>query len=125
MLNWQPGYADIAASGDFGFTCGPWTFQPTSVNDSAVANGYFFTVWQKNKAGEWKFILDVGTDAGVALKSSDVIKLTTEKGKGTKHTLREAEEAFLQQYKADELKAYRDFLSDDVILGAKKTTDLW
>ncbi|HYO22326.1 MAG TPA: hypothetical protein VER36_07955, partial [Flavisolibacter sp.] len=50
ILVWFPRYAEIATSGDFGFTCGPWTFQPQMVNDSVVAGGYFFTVRKKNDA---------------------------------------------------------------------------
>src|SRR5215203_7394850 len=50
ILHWRPRFAEIAASGDFGYTCGPWTFQSTA-NDTIVANGYFFTVWKKNEEG--------------------------------------------------------------------------
>lgn len=120
VLNWWPAYAEIAASGDFGYTCGPWTFQPKTIRDSVIASGYFFTVWQKNKAGEWKFILDVGTDAGPMMKEATVTKLTKEKGRNTEHSLREAEETFLKQYKEDEVKAYREFMSDNAIIGAEK-----
>lgn len=120
ILAWRPRYAEIAASGDFGFTCGPWTFQPQTVNDSVVARGYFFTIWHKTKAGDWKFILDVGTDAGMMMKEIDVVKLTTQKVKATEHTLREAEEGYQQLYKADESKAYKNYMADNVILAGDK-----
>ena len=120
ILNWRPRYAEISTSGDFGFTCGPWTFQPATLNDSVIARGYFFTIWKKNKEGEWKFILDVGTDAGLVVNETAVIKLTSDKGRGTEHTMQEAEEAFQQLYKTDETKAYKNFLAENVILGGEK-----
>src|SRR5689334_13749270 len=39
ILNWFPDHVEIAASHDFGYTTGPWTFQPNSINDSIVARG--------------------------------------------------------------------------------------
>ena len=36
ILNWRPRYAKIATSGDFGFTSGPWTFQPPSTLNSML-----------------------------------------------------------------------------------------
>lgn len=59
VLNWQPFHADISEAGDFGYTSGPWTFQP-SANDSVVARGNYTTVWHKNKNGVWKFLVDLG-----------------------------------------------------------------
>lgn len=120
VLNWRPRYAEISASGDFGFTAGPWTFQPQSVKDSVIASGYFFTVWKKNAAGEWKFILDVGTDEGPGMPEKEVVRITTEKGRGREHTLREAEEAFMALYKEDEPGAYKNFMSGNVIIAGEK-----
>ena len=114
ILNWRPLYAEIAASGDFGFTCGPWTFQPTAV-DSVIRNGYFFTVWKKNDAGEWKFILDVGTDAGQLTKETTVTKLTEEKTRGVEVELKQAEENFIKLFRLDPSKAYKEFASRKVI----------
>ena len=60
ILNWRPDYVEIAASHDFGFTTGPWTFQPKSLEDSITARGRFITVWHVNEKGEWKFLVDLG-----------------------------------------------------------------
>jgi len=60
VLNWYPIYGWMAASGDLGFTTGPWTFQPKANSDSIVARGQFNTVWHKTATGEWKFLLDMG-----------------------------------------------------------------
>jgi ketosteroid isomerase-like protein len=61
VLNWWPRFASIAASGDFGYTTGPWTFQP-SMNDTIVARGQYTTVWHIDKNGEWKFLVDLGVN---------------------------------------------------------------
>ncbi len=61
VLNWWPQYAEISASGDFGYTTGPWTFQQTK-NDTIVARGQYTTVWHINGNGEWKFLVDLGVN---------------------------------------------------------------
>ncbi|HET7897220.1 MAG TPA: hypothetical protein VFL47_06115, partial [Flavisolibacter sp.] len=60
ILNWYPVYGWLSQSGDLGFTTGPWTFQPKTINDSVVARGQFNTVWHKTEDGNWKFLLDMG-----------------------------------------------------------------
>jgi ketosteroid isomerase-like protein len=61
ILNWHPQFAEISASGDFGYTTGPWTFQLT-INDTIVARGQYTTVWHINKDGDWKFLVDLGVN---------------------------------------------------------------
>lgn len=59
LLAWRPIYAEAAASGDLGFTTGPWSFRPR--RDTAdVAFGHFVTVWKKQADGAWRFVLDIG-----------------------------------------------------------------
>lgn len=59
LLAWRPIYAEAAASGDLGFTTGPWSFRPR--RDTAdVAFGHFVTVWKKQSDGAWRFVLDIG-----------------------------------------------------------------
>ncbi|GAA4324789.1 hypothetical protein GCM10023184_12400 [Flaviaesturariibacter amylovorans] len=64
VLHWMPVINELAASGDWGFTLGPWTFQPRTEQDSVVARGHFITVWKRGADGSWKFIFDCGTDSG-------------------------------------------------------------
>lgn len=61
LLSWEPVYADVARAGDLGYTTGPWEFRPQEVSDKPVAHGQYMTIWKKQPDGNWKFVLDVGT----------------------------------------------------------------
>lgn len=58
-LVWWPVWAGIAKSGDLGFTTGPYGLDDTRA-------GYYFTVWQKQADGSWKWVIDAGVDADPA-----------------------------------------------------------
>lgn len=62
VLSWQPILADVARSGEMGYTTGPWEFREKSMADNPVAYGYFVSVWKKQADGSWKVALDIGTD---------------------------------------------------------------
>lgn len=121
VLYWWPRYAEMASSGDFGYTCGPWTFQPRTTADKVIANGFYFTIWKKNTAGEWKFILDIGTDAGPIMADTTVQVQHAETRKGVEITMLEAEADFIRLYKMDTVKAYALFSSADPLLAREKT----
>ena len=59
VLSWQPVYADIAASGDFGYTTGPFEVRPRAT-EAAAAFGQYTSIWRKTSTGEWKVVADVG-----------------------------------------------------------------
>ncbi|WP_128545286.1 YybH family protein [Larkinella soli] len=59
-LTWQPVAADISASGDFGYTTGPWEFRPKTLEDKPVAFGHYVTVWKKQTDGKFRAALDLG-----------------------------------------------------------------
>ena len=61
VLKWEPEYMDIALSGDFGISTGPWEVQEYRPNSLPLATGYFLSVWQKDEEGSWKVILDAGS----------------------------------------------------------------
>jgi hypothetical protein len=61
ILSWEPAFAAISASGDFGITTGPYELRNPSLQDSVIARGTFSSVWQINKQGIWKNLADLGT----------------------------------------------------------------
>jgi ketosteroid isomerase-like protein len=60
LLAWQPSYAGMAASGDMGFTTGPWEFKNDIKDEKPSGYGHFMTVWKKQPDGSWKFVVDLG-----------------------------------------------------------------
>lgn len=62
-LTWRPDGADIAQSGDMGYTYGVYNMQ---IGDSAH-KGTYVTVWKKDLDGNWKFCLDSGNE-GLSLE---------------------------------------------------------
>lgn len=60
VLAWQPVYAEIAASGDLGYTTGPWKYFPDSEATEPVATGQYNSVWRWDSTGVWRLMLDIG-----------------------------------------------------------------
>ena len=112
ILTWEPEYAEIVATNDFGYTTGPWKYYANSVKENPVANGYFITVWHLTNKG-WKFLIDFGITCSEQKK-----KITLKKKKGVKSQAMgneqlsaEAETKFIQAYAAQGVAAYNTFLS--------------
>ena len=61
-LEWAPAMAEVASSGDLGYTVGPWRFTPEGA-EVPSATGWFFTLWRKQPDGHWKVLLDHGIPA--------------------------------------------------------------
>ena len=59
-LEWEPIFADVSASGDLGYTTGPWVLTPGPNLDQPPAHGFFVSVWKKQKSGQWKLAVDLG-----------------------------------------------------------------
>jgi ketosteroid isomerase-like protein len=57
-LTWEPSFASVAASGDMAYTYGIYTF---AAKDTTT-RGTYVTVWKKDAAGNWKFVLDSGNE---------------------------------------------------------------
>lgn len=118
ILNWHPQFAEIASSNDFGYTIGPWTFQPKTINDSVVARGQYFTVWHTDKNGEWKFLTDLGIGNIPENDFTSIKKITAKKieGHAVIDSILKAEENFIAAYHENKGKAYKKHLSNKTIL---------
>lgn len=57
QLSWEPVYAEMAASGDLGYTTGP--FQARHRSTGHVGYGHYVSVWQKI-GGKWRLVIDGG-----------------------------------------------------------------
>ena len=56
VFTWNPLYADVAKSGDLGYTYGTYEI----LEGTSIQKGTYVSVWKKDAAGEWKFVLDSG-----------------------------------------------------------------
>ena len=114
ILSWEPEYAEISSTNDFGFTTGPWKFHANTLKDNPIAQGHFITVWHLNNNGEWKFLIDFGISYSKERKAMPVKKIPRGKTKfkdGDRASLKEAEEKFIKAYTTQGIKAYNVFLS--------------
>lgn len=79
LLSWAPNYADVSSNGIIGYTTGNWEFRSKGKDDSPTAFGEFITVWVRQPAGEYKFVLDIGVGHDKPVKYSTEWSTSLEK----------------------------------------------
>ncbi len=71
-LAWEPTSAEIAESGDLGYTLGHWEY---TVKDSTgslnKSFGYYVSIWKKQADGSWKYVFDSGISGPTEEKKND------------------------------------------------------
>lgn len=61
QLTWTPVGADMAASGDLGYTYGTYEFRTKDeTGKTVVDHGHYASIWKKQPDGSWKVALDMG-----------------------------------------------------------------
>jgi ketosteroid isomerase-like protein len=58
QLSWEPRHAEVANSGELGFTYGIYAMRPK--DKDTVIYGTYTSIWRKQKDGKWKLALDSG-----------------------------------------------------------------
>jgi ketosteroid isomerase-like protein len=63
-LTWTPAYADMAASGDLGYTYGTFEFHSKDKEGNpSVEYGKYISIWKKQRDGSWKVVMDMGNSS--------------------------------------------------------------
>jgi ketosteroid isomerase-like protein len=116
LLSWQPIAGSISATGDLGYTTGPWEFRNLRTDTNAIGRGYFVSIWRKEKAG-WKVALDLGisfSSAGTTERpqfseapASTQVRMDQQ---ASMKDLLLAENSFIASAAKEGIKAYGDLL---------------
>ncbi len=62
-LTWKPLFADIAESGELGYTYGIYEFKAMDPEGKPIiGNGTYVSIWKKDQSGNWKLVLDTGNE---------------------------------------------------------------
>ena len=127
LLKWYPIVGHVSQSGDMGFTSGPFQFLADRTQE-AVGSGYFFSVWKKNAAGQFKVMLDGGVihsnnatqafsrDPEPRSNTAYAYILPIPKVNNSDPQPWKVEDAFSAEAGKNAGQAYKQFLADEVVL---------
>ena len=61
-LSWEPEYAEVSSSADFGYTVGRYESRRVGGDGvPLVGTGRYVTIWRRDSDGRWKVVLDIGS----------------------------------------------------------------
>jgi ketosteroid isomerase-like protein len=127
-LIWEPTFAAIARSADFGYTTGPAKWKANKKEEKFLGYGQFVSIWKKQKDGSWKVALDCGIENPEPTGKPEPLRMVVpEDGEQAKAVnarqkalpLQEAHQAFVEAAKnnsadavlgiaAEEIRVYRE-----------------
>lgn len=61
-LVWEPTFAAMSRSADFGYDTGPAKWRANKNEEKFTGHGQFISIWKKQKDGLWKVALDCGIE---------------------------------------------------------------
>lgn len=121
VMTWEPNFALLSKSQDFGITSGKMSFQKVG---AVKRNGQYVTIWKRNKKGDWKIDLRaevenygkndakefsyVEPDDSWYLKHRSKVRLQERED-----IIMSTDELFSKVLQADNQAAYKEFLADD------------
>jgi ketosteroid isomerase-like protein len=59
VLAWAPEIAEVSASGELGYTSGPYQVRPDRGTEP-TGFGHYVSIWKKQADGGWRVLLDIG-----------------------------------------------------------------
>jgi ketosteroid isomerase-like protein len=123
-LVWEPTFAAVSRSADFGYDTGPAKWRANKKEKEFSGYGHFVSIWRKEPDGAWKVHLDCGIEHAKPTEKSETLRMIVPPEKTTtvpdaaarQRAFGEAQRTFLALAKLDFTKAFRDFGGDDVRL---------
>lgn len=118
LLEWGPEMAEVSADGTMGWTTGPSLFTDKT-GKRPPHHGYYFSVWKKQPDGQFKVVIDIGTDAPSPTPIPTVARAVGGDGKaGSKEVttfadVKARDEAFCKAAERGAKKAYAAALAPD------------
>jgi ketosteroid isomerase-like protein len=121
-LSWEPVFAKISKSGDWGFTTGPFIFKAAQTGQEFY--GDYLSVWRKNSKNVWKLALDLGVSHAKPTKKPELtfLNAATQKFQVQKSDARlkqreeivfSSDKLYSTTLRANNDIAFMEFLHDD------------
>ncbi|GGH22483.1 nuclear transport factor 2 family protein [Sphingobacterium alkalisoli] len=122
VMTWEPNFAIVSRSLDWGLTSGKMEFQKVG---AVKRHGQYLTVWKRGKKGDWKVAVRAEVENYGEKASSDLIYFEPDDSWYLKHRSQvrlkqredivfQTDELFSTILKANNETAYKEFLADDV-----------
>jgi ketosteroid isomerase-like protein len=121
-LIWEPTFAVMARSGDFGYTTGPAKWKASKTETKLLGYGTFVSIWKKQPDGTWKVALDAGTETPEPTGKSESLRMVSSdkppKAKpdpdSARKAFEQAQKKFAEAAKADSGRAALAVAADDI-----------
>lgn len=121
VMSWEPNFALLSKSQDFGITSGKMSFQKVG---AVKRNGQYITIWKRNKKGDWKIDLRAEVENYGKNPAKEFTYIEPDDSWYLKHRskvrlqqrediIMTTDELFSKVLKADNQEAYKEFLADD------------
>jgi ketosteroid isomerase-like protein len=123
-LGWEPTFATVSRSADFGYDTGPAKWRANKNEKEFSGYGHFVSIWRKEPDGPWKVYLDCGIEHAKPSEKTETLRtiVPAEKINGEpdaaarQRAFSEAQRGFVTLAKLDFTKAFREFGGDEVRL---------
>jgi ketosteroid isomerase-like protein len=115
-LVWEPTFAAIARSGDFGYDTGPAKWRADKKEPNFTGYGHFISIWKKQKDGTWKVALDCGIENPEPPGKTETLRMVVPEGpgKGEHHFWAGAMKNFHEIAQDDSTRAILEFAALEI-----------
>ncbi|MBI4877875.1 MAG: hypothetical protein HY822_24860 [Acidobacteria bacterium] len=111
VLSWGPAFAEIAASGDFGYTGGPWELR-LKPGEEPKTFGHYLSVWKKQADGKWRAVADAGVSHPQRVPVPARVALPPHRGQSRENAISAEllyfDNDYSPEHLADDVRVYRE-----------------